>query len=109
MTGSRRTEGAGAGGSPARTPPARDLARHHDGSLYDTARQCPVALAELAEDVRGGGSFRARDAATGRDCTYRVLAAVLAQEVAWGAGMPGRNGLSALRAAVSAVRPPAPG
>lgn len=107
--GSRRTEGAGPGGTPVRTPPTRDLARHHDGSLFDMARQRPVALAELAEDVRAGGSFRARDAATGRDCTYRVLAAVLAQEVAWGAGVPGQNGLSALRAAVSAVRPPTPG
>ncbi|MET9644796.1 polyhydroxyalkanoate synthesis regulator DNA-binding domain-containing protein [Streptomyces syringium] len=62
---------------------ARELTRHHDGSLYDIAAHRPVSLGELADDVRAGATFRARDAATNRDCTYQVLATVLAGALSW--------------------------
>ncbi|WP_171165815.1 hypothetical protein [Streptomyces sp. I05A-00742] len=89
----------------SRTPAARDLRRHHDGSLHDTALHRPVTLAELADGVRAGGSFLARGAATGRDRTYHVLAAVLACEVARASPMTGRGELSLFQAAATRHAP----
>ncbi|GAA0443306.1 hypothetical protein ABZ951_21535 [Streptomyces sp. NPDC046215] len=68
---------------PGRARMVRELARHHDGSLHDATARRPVSFGELADDVREGAIFRARDAATDQDCTYQVLAAVLAGALSW--------------------------
>ncbi|MBC2878037.1 MULTISPECIES: polyhydroxyalkanoate synthesis regulator DNA-binding domain-containing protein [Streptomyces] len=70
-------------GPPGPARVVRELTRHHDGSLHDTTAHRPVSLGELADDVRAGATFRARDAATNRDCTYQVLATVLAGALSW--------------------------
>ncbi|MFF7730931.1 polyhydroxyalkanoate synthesis regulator DNA-binding domain-containing protein [Streptomyces sp. NPDC008001] len=82
----------------------RELTRHQDGSLYDTAAHRPVLFGELADDIRAGATFRARDAATDQDCTYQVLAAVLAGALSWLPAPFGRGGASS--AAISALLAP---
>ncbi|MFF7635146.1 polyhydroxyalkanoate synthesis regulator DNA-binding domain-containing protein [Kitasatospora sp. NPDC008050] len=64
-----------AGGTPL--PSERLLCRQNNGTLYDTREQRPVTEAELADEIRAGGRFRAYDRATGHDCTYQVLLLVL--------------------------------
>lgn len=67
----------------ARRPPAlagtpeRMLFRRSDGVLYDAADRRRVGLDELRQEVRAGGVFRVQDRATGCDCTFQVLAAVI--------------------------------
>ncbi|PJN32303.1 hypothetical protein CG747_43265 [Streptomyces sp. CB02959] len=56
-----------------------------DGTIRDPATHLPVPPGALAGDLCGGRRFTAYERATGADCTYRVLAQVLA---AWaGLGM----------------------
>ncbi|WP_185836830.1 polyhydroxyalkanoate synthesis regulator DNA-binding domain-containing protein [Streptomyces sp. WAC 06783] len=59
-------------------PPDRLLNRHTDGRLYDVRLHEPVTPDELAQEVRAGHTFAVRDHHTGTDCTYQVLAQVMA-------------------------------
>ena len=59
----------------------RTLSRESDGVLHDAAARRHVGLDELRQQVRAGGVFRVQDRATGGDCTFQVLAAVLGTAV----------------------------
>jgi hypothetical protein len=85
----------------ARQPP-REIVRDRDGNLFDVGEHRPVTLAELAEDVRAGRRFRARDQDGDALCTQQVLLEVLrhsaltpalSNNALGGAGLAGIAGL----------------
>ncbi|MFY4722937.1 hypothetical protein [Streptomyces sp. LaBMicrA B280] len=80
--GPGRASAAGPRRSRPGPPPDRLLSRHHGGQLIDVQLHEPVGLDELAQDLRAGGRFTVRDHPTGGDCTYQVLAEVLALALA---------------------------
>lgn len=57
--------------------PSRELVRGRDGRLFDVGEHRAVDIDELAEDVRAGLRFRAREQHSGQPCTQRVLLEVL--------------------------------
>ncbi|MCC2280722.1 hypothetical protein LKL35_35855 [Streptomyces sp. ET3-23] len=63
-------------------PTGRVLCRQGDGTLYDTREQRTVTMGELVFEVRTGKRFHAYNRLTGLDCTYRTLAAVIAEGTA---------------------------
>ncbi|GAA2939589.1 polyhydroxyalkanoate synthesis regulator DNA-binding domain-containing protein [Streptomyces enissocaesilis] len=67
------------GQEPASTGARRErvLYRQSGGELYDDWEHRTVCLGELSQEVRAGHLFRAYDQATGSDCTYEVLGAVI--------------------------------
>ncbi len=63
--------------------PQRLLTRAEGGILVDSLTGRRISSAELADDVRGGRRFRARDSGGG-ECTYQVLVQVLLAALASG-------------------------
>ncbi|MFJ3216661.1 hypothetical protein ACIPLC_12150 [Kitasatospora sp. NPDC086801] len=63
-------------GPPTGADVERHLVRAEHGLLVDALTYRPVSLAELADDVRSGLRFRARDS-NGGECTYQVLVEAL--------------------------------
>jgi hypothetical protein len=57
--------------------PPRSLRRDGDGTLYDLDERRTITVVELAEEVRVGRRFRARQQGSERDCTQQVLLVVL--------------------------------
>ncbi|MGW5531877.1 polyhydroxyalkanoate synthesis regulator DNA-binding domain-containing protein [Streptomyces xanthochromogenes] len=55
----------------------RVLHRQISGELYDGVECRAVTLCELSQEVRAGRRFCVYEQATGTDCTYDVLGAVL--------------------------------
>ncbi|MEV6419917.1 polyhydroxyalkanoate synthesis regulator DNA-binding domain-containing protein [Streptomyces sp. NPDC051662] len=55
----------------------RLVLRTRDGLLFDPSAGRTVTPEELADDVRRGHRFQARDSEHGTDCTYRVLVQIL--------------------------------
>ncbi|MFJ4598285.1 MULTISPECIES: hypothetical protein [unclassified Kitasatospora] len=79
MTDPKNHNGVGSAG--VSSPPTdaeveRQLVRAENGLLVDALTYRPVSLAELADDVRSGLRFRARDS-SGGECTYQVLVQAL--------------------------------
>lgn len=56
----------------------RVLLRDRDGMLYDPAQNRSVSIDEVADDVRARRFIRVKRLETGADCTYEVLAEILA-------------------------------
>ena len=56
----------------------RMLLRDRDGTLYDPAQNRSVSIEEVADDVRARRFIRVKRLETGSDCTYEVLAEILA-------------------------------
>ncbi|UNO41955.1 polyhydroxyalkanoate synthesis regulator DNA-binding domain-containing protein [Streptomyces sp. MST-110588] len=107
--GPGRLPPAGAG-SPRRhrhrpgPPPDRVLNRHGGGRLIDVRLHEPVTLDELIQDLRASRQFVVRDHRTGEDCTYQVLAEVIAW--ALGAWVPTAAAHSPLNPATLLGDPP---
>ncbi|MEU1824071.1 hypothetical protein ABZ502_16790 [Streptomyces abikoensis] len=70
-----------------RTP--RLLCRYDDGTVYDPDTGRLVALGELVHDLRTGRRFAAYEHGTDTECTYRLLAEILAAALGLPTG-PGR-------------------
>ena len=62
---------------PSAAASPRLLQREPDGELLDLDERRAVSIAELREDIRAGRRFRAKDRASGTDCTYAVLVQVM--------------------------------
>ena len=87
--------------------PPRSLRRESDGTLYDLDERRTISIAELAEDVRAGRRFKARQDGSDRDCTQQVLLQVLgavgpAKPAGLAAGGAGIN-IHGLAGAVGAI------
>ncbi|MEV6425982.1 hypothetical protein [Streptomyces sp. NPDC051662] len=93
--------GGNVSGPPPGTAGERLLVRGEDGLLMDSLACRTVSLAELADDVRCGRRFRAREGASGSECTYQVLVQILLATLAPGATA---GALSAMTGLPSAVR-----
>ena len=85
--------------------PQRSLRRDGDGTLYDLDERRTIAITELAEEVRVGRRFKARQQGSERDCTQQVLLEVLAAVgPAKGSLLPGAGAqLHGLAGAVGAI------
>ncbi|MFE2728344.1 hypothetical protein [Kitasatospora sp. NPDC059327] len=83
--------GAVGAGPPGSSAAERVLVRSEGGLLVDALTCRRVSLKELADDIRRGRRFRARDGVSGQDRTYQVLAQVLgvALGTEWVTGGPG--------------------
>ncbi|MFJ3216484.1 hypothetical protein ACIPLC_11250 [Kitasatospora sp. NPDC086801] len=78
------------------TDAERRLIREENGLLADSLTGRRVSLAELADDMRNGRRFQARERASGGECTYQVLVQVLLAALASGpvaGALPGTAGL----------------
>jgi hypothetical protein len=85
--------------------PPRSLRRDDDGTLYDLDERRTITITELAEDVRVGRRFKARQQGSERNCTQQVLLQVLAAAgPAKAPSLPGAGGqLHGLAGAVGAI------
>ncbi|MCC2280894.1 hypothetical protein LKL35_36850 [Streptomyces sp. ET3-23] len=79
--------------------PPRVLCCFEDGTIRDHSTHLRVPLDDLVKDPRDGRRFTAHEHPAGTDCTYRVLAGVLATAVGRGMrqaqhALTGRSGWS---------------